>query len=603
MDETLCQMFQESVRKFADHPALLHKVNGRFQAVTYREMGTQVRRMVTAFLALGMRKRDRVALVSENRPEWAITDFAVLHIGAINVGIFPTIPAAQVEYIVADSGAGYLIVSDGEQLAKALTIKKNLPELRIISIDLPEIAVDGVLSYEALLKEAEASPLADTAYEGCWSSVEPEDWASIIYTSGTTAEPRGAILSHRNFVSNYTSARKVLCFQPGDVLLSFVPLNHVLGRMVDHYLPVSLGSTVAYVENLRRLRQNIEEVRPHYMVLVPRVLEMFQEGLVAGVAKEALLKQRLFAWALSIGKKVSEGVQRGEQTRPFLHAQSWLSDRLVFNPIRKHLGLNRLRFFFAGGAPVSRTTLEFFSAMRLQIMEGYGLSETSPLVTVNLPGRIKFGTVGRPIDGVEVKLADDGEVLVRGPNVMQGYYKRPHETRETIGPDGWLHTGDIGAFDEDGYLTITDRKKNLIVLANGKKVLPQHLESRLLESPFILQVVLVGDRQNTIGALIVPAYTRLKEWMEEQSIEDAAEDQPPLARAPVVHRLIRQEIQRLTSDLAEHEKIRRFALLDQELTMEAGDLTPTLKIKRRVVLEKYKDRIDALYASPSPASP
>jgi long-chain acyl-CoA synthetase len=241
--------------------------------------------------------------------------------------------------------------------------------------------------------------------------------------------------------------------------------------------------------------------------------------------------------------------------------------------------------------------------MRLKIMEGYGLTETSPLVTVNLPGRIKFGTVGRPIDGVEVKLAEDGEILVRGPNVMQGYYKRPQETSETVEPEGWLHTGDIGSFDEDGYLTITDRKKNLIVLANGKKVLPQHLESRLLDSPFIFQVVLVGDRQNTIGALIVPAYSRLKEWMEEQSIKDVAEDQAALARAPVIQRLIRQEIQRLTSDLAEHEKIRRFALLDQELTMEAGDLTPTLKIKRHVVLEKYRDRIDALYDPSSSASP
>ncbi|MGD0236330.1 MAG: long-chain fatty acid--CoA ligase [Syntrophorhabdales bacterium] len=596
MIETLCQMFQESVKKFAAYPALLRKVEGRFQPITYREMGEQVRMLATALLTLGIGKGDRVALLSENRPEWAITDFAILHIGAVNVGIFPTIPATQVEFIVADSGAKCLIASDQEQLAKALTIKKSLPDLCVISINRLEAPVDNALSYDDLLREAEASPLAGKEYEEHWSSVRPEDWASIIYTSGTTAEPRGAILSHRNFASNYTSARRVLTFQPGDVLLSFVPLNHVFGRMVDHYLPISLGSTVAYVESLRRLRQNIEEVRPHYMAVVPRVLEMFQEGLMAAVSKESLPKQKLFAWAFAVGREVADKVQMGGKNGPLLRFEAWLADRLVCSKIWKRLGLDRLKFFFAGGAPVSRTTLEFFFAMGLPIMEGYGLSETSPLVSVNPPGKIKFSTVGRPFDDVEVKLAGDGEMLVRGPNVMQGYYKRPQETREAIDPDGWLHTGDIGEIDEDGYLIITDRKKNLIVLANGKKVLPQHLESLLLESPFIFKAVIVGDRQNTIGALIVPAFDRLKEWAEKRPVNIDAEDRVALARAPEVERLIRGEIQRLTTNLADHEKIRRFSLLEQELTMEAEELTPTLKIKRRVVLEKYKQLIDSLYA-------
>ena len=316
MPETLCEMFQESVKKFADYPALLRRVDGRFQAVTYREMGARVRMLATALLALGIDRGDRVALLSENRPEWAIADFATIHIGAVNVGIFPTIPASQVEFIVADSGAKCLIVSDREQLAKALAIKKGLPDLCVISINRLEAQEDDALSYDALLREAEASPLPDKEYEERWSSVKPEDWASIIYTSGTTAEPRGAILSHGNFTSNYTSGRKVLAFQPGDVLLSLVPLNHVFGRMVDHYLPISLGSTVAYVENLRRLRQNIEEVRPHYMAVVPRVLEMFQEGLMAAVAKEPSPKQKLFAWAFSVGREAADKVQTGKKAWP-----------------------------------------------------------------------------------------------------------------------------------------------------------------------------------------------------------------------------------------------------------------------------------------------
>lgn len=595
MAETLCQMFQESVKKFADYPALLHRADGRFQAITYREMGVRVRMLATALLALGIDRGDRVALLSENRPEWAIADFATIHIGAINVGIFPTIPASQVEFIVADSGAKCLIVSDREQLAKARAIKQSLPDLCVISINRLEAPDNDVLFYDALLREGETSPLSDKEYEERWLSVKPEDWASIIYTSGTTAEPRGAILSHGNFTSNYTSGRKVLAFQPGDVLLSFVPLNHVFGRMVDHYLPISLGSTVAYVENLRRLRQNMEEVRPHYMAVVPRLLEMFEEGLMAAVAKEAPAKQKFFAWAFSVGREKTDKVQAGKKPGPLLVWKVWLADRLVFSAIRKRLGLDRLRFFFAGGAPVSRTTLEFFLAMGLRIMEGYGLSETSPLVSVNPPERIKFGTVGRPFDEVEVRLAEDGEILVRGPNVMQGYYKRSQETRETIAPDGWLCTGDIGEIDEDGYLIITDRKKDLIVLANGKKVLPHHLESLLLGSPFISQAVIVGDRQSTVGALIVPKFARLKEWAEKQAVTVDAEDQTALARAPEVRELMRREVQRVTGDLADHEKIRRFAVLGKELTMETGELTPTLKIKRRVVLEKYKQLIDSLY--------
>jgi long-chain acyl-CoA synthetase len=600
MAETLCQMFQRSVKKFADCEALLRKVNGKYQAVTYREMGDRVRMLATALLSLGIRKGDGIAILSENRPEWAIADFAALHIGAVNVGIFPTIPASQVEYILADSGAKCLIVSDREQLAKALTIKKSLPDVCVISFNRLEAPVDGALSYEELLSEAEASPLTDEAYEERWSSVRPEDWASIIYTSGTTAEPRGAILSHGNFASNYAAARKVLAFQPGDVLFSVVPLNHVFGRMVDHYLPISLGATVAYVENLRRLRQNMEEARPHFMALVPRVLEMFEEGLTAAVAKESLTKQKLVAWAYSVGREKAENGQAGKKPGPFLASKAWLADRLVFSAIRKRLGLDRLRFFLVGAAPVSRRTLEFFVAMGLPVLEGYGLSETSPLVSVNPPERIKLGTVGRPFDEVEVKLAEDGEILVRGPNVMLGYYKRPEETRETIEPDGWLHKGDIGEIDKDGYLIITDRKKNLIVLANGKKVQPQHLETLLVESPFISQAVIVGDRQNTIGALIVPAFDHVKEWAQKHSVTIDAEDRAALARAPEIERLIRGEIQRLTSNLADHEKIRRFSLLEQELTAETGELTPTLKIKRRVVLEEYKDLIDSLYAPSSP---
>ncbi len=592
MAETLCGMFQESVRKFAGLPALLHKVNGEFTAITYAELGRDVRTLATALHKTGIRKGDRVALLSENRPEWAVSDLAILHAGGVNVGIFPTLPVAQVEYMLRDSGAACVIVSGQEQLAKVIAARRSLPALRVIRINGAEDGSSGVVSYASLMKESASAPLTDEAFEALWSSIAPDDWASIIYTSGTTAEPMGAILTHRNFVSNYRTARNILRFQPGDVLLSFVPLNHVFGRMVDHYLPLSLGSAIAYVENLRRLKLNMQEVRPHYMAVVPRLLEMFEEGLAGSFAKEGGLRRKLVGWAFAAEMRRAEDPRAG-----WLSAlQCRIADRLVFSSIRKRLGLDRLRFFFAGGAPVARHTLQFFSALQLPVMEGYGLSETSPLVSVNPPECIKAGTVGKPFEGVEVRIAHDGEILVRGPNVMRGYYNRPQETSNAIDPDGWLHTGDIGSIDEDGYLTITDRKKNLIVLANGKKVLPQHVESLLLTSPFIAQAVVVGDSRSTIGALIVPAFQRVREWCEEQALPLESDADAALARLPQVRSLVRREVQRLTSGLADYEKVRAFALLDRELTMDAGELTPTLKVKRRVVLEKYTDVVDSLYA-------
>lgn len=595
MAATLTRMFQESVKKFADYPALSSKGAHGYQAITYREMGERVRTLASGLVALGVQKGDRIAIISENRPEWAIADIALMHIGAINVAIFPTLPAGQVEYIVADSGSRIILVSDREQLAKALTVKKALPFLRIVTMDCPADPANDVMTFDEIMKLGEASPLDDADYEERWQSVQPNDWASIIYTSGTTGDPKGAILSHGNFTSNVEAAQDVLTFQPGDVLLSFVPLNHVMGRLADHYMPLSCGATVVYVESLRRLRQNLVEVKPHYMVLVPRVFGMFQEGLLGQIAKEPSFKQKLFHWALSVGKRRFERIAKRQGLSPLLACQWWLANRLVFRKIRARLGLERLRLFVSGSAPLPMATAEFFSAMGLTILEGYGLTETSPLVSVNRPHWFKFGTVGLPVKGVEVKIAEDGEILVHGPNVMQGYYNKPKETAEAIDQEGWLHTGDIGELDEDGFLKITDRKKDLLVLANGKKVAPQPIENRLLASPYISQIVLLGDRESTVTALVVPAFERVKDWAKGRGLSVNTEDHSELVRHPEVNRLLRDEIQRLSTDLADFEKIHRFSLLDQEFTVENGGLTPTLKIRRRVVMEKYKDVIEAMY--------
>jgi long-chain acyl-CoA synthetase len=331
------------------------------------------------------------------------------------------------------------------------------------------------------------------------------------------------------------------------------------------------------------------------MLLVPRVLEMFHEGLVANVTKQSKSAQRLFSWALSVGLSCSRFTQSGRRI-PFFRSFQWsLADRLVFRKIRSRLGLQRLKLFFSGGAPLQHGTAEFFAALRLNIMEGYGLTETSPLVSVNRLEKLKFGTVGLPVNGVELRIAWDGEILVRGPNVMEGYYNKPAETALAIDPEGWLYTGDMGELDSDGYLKIVDRKKNLIVLSNGKKVAPQPLENRLEESPFVANVVVLGDHRSTITALIMPSFTHLRQWVREMDLHVNLEDDSAIIGHREVERLFRGEIERLLPELADFEKIRRFGLIPEPLTVDDGTLTPTMKVKRRVVIERYRDKIEALY--------
>lgn len=589
MARTINRMFQESVKRFGPNAAILRKAGGEYRAMTYRELGDRVREFSCGLAALGVKKGAPVAMIAENRPEWAIADLGILHSGAVNVAIFPTLPAEQVRYIVNDSGAVVLLAS-GRQLEKALEVRRSVPGLRIVALDGPP--APGVMAFEEVLRLGAGNA---RGFEGRWKDVVPGDRASIVYTSGTTGEPKGAVLTHLNFASNVEAAQDALTLKPGEIVLSFLPLNHCLGRMADHYVPLSYGSAIAYVDNVRGLRQSIAEVRPHYMVLVPRVFEMFREGMLARIDGERFLSRTAFRWALAAGKSCCERAQAGAAVPPVLELRRRVADRLVFGNIRKALGLDRLKFFVSGGAPISRATAEFFCSMGFSILEGYGLTETSPLVAVNRPGSVRFGTVGFPVKGVEVKIAPDGEILVRGPNVMLGYHNRPGETGDVIGPDGWFRTGDIGAFDEEGYLRIIDRKKSLIVLANGKKVAPQPIESLLLESPYIGQVMLVGDNVSTVSALIVPAFERVRERLREDGTKGDP-DNGGLVKAPGVNRLIRSEIQRLTADLAEFERVRRFTLLDHEFSVESGELTPTLKIRRNVVAERYRDAIARMHA-------
>jgi long-chain acyl-CoA synthetase len=595
MAGTLTDMFRESVRKFPEVPALMGKAKGSYMPITYRQMALKVRSFGRGLIALGVQRKDHIALLSENRPEWAIADMSFAHIGAVNVATFPNSPTNQVECIISDSGSKVIVVSGLTQLKKAVEIRNRNKHLKIIAMEPPPDGTVDVVTFDEVIELGDASPGTNTEFEKRVQNIQPDDWASIIYTSGTIGDPKGVILSHYNFVSNVEAAREVLHFKPGDILLSFVPLNHVMGRLADHYLPLSTGSTIVYVESLLRLRQNIQEIKPHYMLLVPRVLEMFHEGLLANIAKEPATKQKIFNWALSVGKECCRQIEK-KQGVSLLKSVLWFAvDKLVYQKIRSRLGLERLKFFFSGSASLPRSTAEFFCALKIRIMEGYGLSETSPLVSVNPSNLLKYGTVGLPIKGVEVKIDDEGEILVRGPNVMQGYYNKPADTAGAIDKDGWLHTGDIGQFDEDGYIKITDRKKNLIVLSNGKKVAPQPMENQLSESPFISHAIILGDKRNTITAILAPNFKNVRDWAVQNKLDIDLHNSTSLTTHPEILRLIKSEIGRLLPDLADYEKIRKFSIIGEELTVENGTLTPTLKVKKRVLLDRYKDAIEAMY--------
>jgi long-chain acyl-CoA synthetase len=578
------------VARAPDQPALMHKEGGRYLSRTYAELAAQVRDFALGLAGLDVSPGDRIALLLGNRPEWVIADLATLSLGAVTTPLYPTLPAAQVQYILADAAAAVLIVEDEKQWRKLQEIRDQLPALRHVLMVEPrpaEAAEAGVLAFADVLAMARASGETDAEFERRWRAVKPDDMASIIYTSGTTGEPKGAMLTHFNFMSNALGAVQVIDVRPDNLFLSFLPLSHVFERLGGYYLPLTVGATIAYAESVFTVQQNMVEVRPTIMASVPRLYESMQSRIMETVAKAPPQRQRLFRWALGVGREVAARREEGRFVGPLLALQHAVADRLVFRKIRERTG-GRIRFFISGGAPLPRATAEFFAAVGLVILEGYGLTETSPVIAVNRPGRVRLGTVGELLPSVEVKIAPDGEILTRGPHVMRGYFHKPDATRDAIDPEGWFHTGDIGVLDEAGYLRITDRKKDIIVLANGKNVAPQPIEAALKSSPYIQEIVLIGDKQSTITALVVPAFDRLRAYAREHDLPSEPE---ALAQHPDVRRFLKAEIDRHSGHLADFERIKRFSVLDREFSIDGGELTPTLKLKRRVIAEKYADEI------------
>jgi long-chain acyl-CoA synthetase len=591
MVETLCQIPLNTLRSYGKPDQLLYKEKGRYVPISSQEFYDRIRFIALGLRALGQKPGDKLIILSENRPEWVMTDFANLAAGGVTVPIYPTLMPEQVRYIIDDSEARIVVCSTPEMRTKVEAIRPSLSQVvHFLSFEANPPA--GFVAFDAVIDKGRKADASDPgAFERSVAAVRPEDIASIIYTSGTTGIPKGVMLTHRNFFSNTQALDAVTDFNAGDTILSFLPLSHVLERMTTFSF-LYKGATLAFAESIDTVAQNLLEIHPTIMVSVPRLFEKLYSRIMDSILAGSAVKKKIFFWALRGGLDASrKAQQRTAALFPRKSLRLRLAQKLVFSKILEKTG-GRVKFFVSGGAPLSRDIAEFFHAIGLVILEGYGLTETSPVVACNTFTKIRFGTVGPVVPGVEVRIAVDGEILVRGPNVMQGYYKKETETVEAL-VGGWLHTGDIGHLDGEGFLVITDRKKDLIVTAGGKNVAPQPIENLLKQSPYIAQAVVVGARRKFISVLIVPNFEKLEAVARERGIP-FIEDKDLCGRADI-QEFIRAEIDRCTPGLAPYEKIKKVILLDREFDIERDELTPTLKVKRTRVEEKYKDMIDALY--------
>jgi len=588
--DTLYAIFKSQSEKYRQKTALKVKQEGSYIDISWSEYLENVDFLSMGLIELGVKKENKIALLCENRPEWAYSDLAILSIGAITVPIYPTDTPSKIEYILNDSQAKIIIVSNMEQLKKLLQIRHNLNMLeRILIIEGPQKFDDvNILNFWEVLKKYRKEPIPKQALQQLRKGVNEEDLASIIYTSGTTSEPKGVMLTHKNFISNLIAGKKLFQLGSKDTCLSFLPLSHVFERAAGFYFAFSCGVTIAYAENNYTVLENIQEVRPTVICGVPRFFEKAYAKIIETAARSWFLKKIIFFWALRILRKHTRNSKKGSR---FLNTQYNIADKLVFSKIRQQFG-GRIRFFISGGAPLATEIAEFFCGVGLIILEGYGLTETSPVITVNTLEDFKIGSVGKPIPEVEVKIAEDGEILTKGPNVMKGYYKQLELTKTAI-KEGWLYTGDMGYINQDGFLFITDRKKDIIITAGGKNVAPARIENLLRTDRYISEVMVCGDRKKYLVALIAPDFEGLKRYARYKGLGFSSIGQ--LVKNQKVIEFFKRRINRRQKDLANFEQVKYFTLLDKEFSQETGELTPTLKVKRRIVNEEYKAIIDKMY--------
>lgn len=578
-----------------EHPRpdmlMFRKGPGEWESLSSRQVLEAVREIAAGLMVDGLEPKQRVGILSENRPEWVLVDFATQFAGAVDVPCYPTLPADQVSYLLADSEARYLIVSSSEQARKVERIRDELPHL--IKVYCMDGAAEGAEPLSELRERGRVF-LHDHpgALEERLAALDPDDLATLIYTSGTTGKPKGVMLTHRNLCSNVAACRDILPFRPGEVSISFLPLSHVLERMVT-YVYVEVGLGIAMVRRIERVPDALTEIKPHVFVTVPRLLSRVYDAVSDQVhARKGVagaLARRAFGWAAAS----SDAMISGSRPKGLLGMGWKLADKTILSKVRDKLG-GRLRFIVSGGAALPAHVNRFFWAAGIEVYEGYGLTETSPVISANTPGSVQVGSVGKAISGVEVRVTDDGEVICRGPNVMKGYWNLSQESEEVL-RGGWFYTGDLGEFDESGFLTLKGRKKEILVLSTGKNVAPRAIEETLEQSPFITRVIAVGDEKPSVGVLVVPNEEQVRLWAADEGIE--LPEAGDLTSHDSVRQLIESEIRRLQSNLAIFEKVRKFEFLQDDLTEENGLLTPTQKVRRGELTKRYEDLIENMYGS------
>ena len=596
--KTMSEMFLNTTSEYSSKSLYYYKKDGDWIGIKGSDVKNTVQNIASGLRSIDVGLGDNVAILSTNSPRWAMSDFGIICNGSATVTVYPTLLPAQIEYILNNSDSKVVFVENQDQLNKINEIKDNLTTLKHIVVmddSLSESTDDSSNFLDFLDKGLKYEQNNNFSLAEISKEIKEDDLLTIIYTSGTTGNPKGVMLTHKNLISNVLATINMADLKSSDnhSFLSFLPLSHVLERMTGHFTGFALGCTVYYAESIETVADNLGETNPSIVVSVPRLFEKMYNKINDGLKTAPSIRRKIFKWAYSVGEQTAH--IRDKSTLTGLTKIKFnLANKLVYSKVRGRLGGN-IRFFVSGGAPLSKEVAEFFSYLNITILEGYGLTETSPVLTSNTEEELKFGTVGKPIFNVDIKIADDGEILAKGPNIMKGYYKNDEATKESIDSDGWFYTGDIGEFDEDGFLKITDRKKSLIVTSGGKNIAPAPLENALITSVYIEQVVAIGDKRNFISALITPNFEALEGYLKSKghgslSPSEMVSHQDTLD-------LYSSEVEERMVDFPQYEKIKKFTVCDRLFELERNELTPSLKIRRKAVNENFKDVIDLMYDS------
>ena len=592
--QTLPELFASVFNHYRENEIkfpFARKINGVYAPISYRVFEEDVRYFGAFLKHNGVKSKDRIAILSENRPGWYLADMAIMNLGAINVPLYPSLPSSQIEYVLNNCSAKAVIVSNMLQLGKILSIWQNLPELTLVVVmNRLEEAIEDVLDLDQA-KAIGKKCLEEKPWFLDRAPVESEDVATIIYTSGTTGLPKGVMLTHRNLCENVKSCSSVIHLDDSDCGLSFLPLSHAYERTGGYYLLFACGASIYLAESIETISLNMTEARPTIIFTVPRLFDRIKMSILKQISTQSVIKQKIFYWALKTGEQYHRNIDNKGSVPKILFIQYAIAEKLVYKKIKNKLG-GRLRYFVSGGAALPQKIGEFFHALDINILEGFGLTETSPVTHVNRPEKIKYGTVGQAVNNVEVRIADDGEILLKGPNIMKGYWMDEESTRKVI-KDGWFFSGDIGEIDREGYLKITGRKKHIIVTSGGKNIAPMPIENLIADSPFIEQVIVIGEKRPFLIALIVPEFSKLREFAASEGIK--AETNKELIENQNVLQIFERLLRTVSRQLATHEKVRKFLLVDTPFTIENGQMTPTMKLKREVIISSYAAKIENVY--------